>query len=120
MIAERSRLFHIMRFQSAGRLSSLLGCIVSLHAVLEVTFALLSQNGWNVKGLVGKWHVLVNMVNFADLALHLCYICVLWQSLAGTGPRLLLQDLEPLRVAVPGGVLAYLMAQWLPQQQRGR
>lgn len=80
---------------------------------------MLLQNGWNVKGLLGQWHVLVNMVNFADLALHLCYSWVLWQSLAAAGhPSPLLQ--EPLSAAVFGGILAYLMAQWLPQQQPGK
>lgn len=77
------------------------------------------QNGWNVKGLMGQWHVLVNMVNFADLVLHMCYISVLWQSLAGAGsPNPLMQ--EPLKLAVVGVMLAYLMAQWLPQQQHGQ
>ena len=71
------------------------------------------QNGWSVKGLAGKWHVLVNMVNFADLALHLCYISVLWQSLATTGSGNALVQ-EPLKVAVAGAMLAYLMAHWLP------
>lgn len=80
------------------------------------------QNGWSVKGLAGKWHVLVNVVNFADLALHLCYISLLWQSLATTGsPNALAQ--ETWKVAVVGAMLAYLMAYWLPhqlqQQDRG-
>ena len=66
---------------------------------------------------MGKWHVLVNMVNFADLALHLSYISVLWQSLASAGsPTALMQ--EPWKTAVVGAILAYLMAHWLPQQQQ--
>ena len=75
------------------------------------------QNGWRVKELAGKWHVLVNMVNFADLALHLCYISILWQSLASTAsPNALVQ--EPWKVAVVGAMLAYLMAHWFPHQQQ--
>lgn len=75
------------------------------------------QNGWNVKGLAGKWHVLVNMVNFADLALHLCYVSVLWQSLAQTGSsNAILQD--PWKVAVAGALLIYLMAYHGPHQQQ--
>ena len=40
------------------------------------------QNGWNVTGLVGVWHTMVNLVNFADLSLHCWYIAILWQSVA--------------------------------------
>lgn len=77
------------------------------------------QNGWNMSGLVGIWHTAVNIVNFADLLLHLCYIGVLWQGLA------ILRVLDntavmwhdPSAVAAAGLLLAYLMAQWLPQQQ---
>ena len=75
------------------------------------------QNGWNMKGWAGKWHVLVNTVNFADLALHLCYILVLWQSLAGTGSSSAFVQ-KPWKVAVVGAMLAYLMAHWLPHQQQ--
>ena len=57
------------------------------------------------------------MVNFADLALHLCYVLVLWQSLATTGsPSTILQ--EPWKVAVVGALLSYLMAYCGPQQQQ--
>ena len=74
------------------------------------------QNGWNVKGLAGKWHVLVNMVNFADLALHLCYISVLWQSLAKPGSPSNISQ-EPWKLAVVGALLSYLMAYYGPHRQ---
>ncbi|KAL3147409.1 hypothetical protein ABBQ38_014475 [Trebouxia sp. C0009 RCD-2024] len=112
--------------------ASIPSTVLALHGAVHIGFVVLAaqapgwcmqqqiqriNNGWNVNGLLGQWHVLVNMVNFADLALHLCYSWVLWQSLARTGHPSPVQ--EPFSVAVLGGMLAYVMAQWLPQQQAG-
>ena len=59
------------------------------------------------------------MVNFADLLLHMCYIVILWRGLGkltAAGETLALWQ-QPSFIAIIGLVLAYLMAQWLPQQQ---
>lgn len=75
------------------------------------------QNGWNVKALVGIWHVMVNMVNFADLLLHLSYITVLWQGLKSIAAAAAIQPLwhQPTAVTPVGVSVAYMMARWLPR-----
>ena len=75
------------------------------------------QNGWNVKELVGIRHVMVNMVNFADLLLHLSYITVLWQGLKCIAAAAAIQPLwhQPTAVTSVGVSVAYMMARWLPR-----
>ena len=79
----------------------------------------LMQNGWNVSTLVGLWHVAVNMVNIADLLLHVMYTTVLWRGLASNGAAGAAYALwqQPSALAVVGTVLAVLLAQWLPKYQ---
>ena len=111
----------MMMFNEAFAPKKRLGtqCSVSLlHCSLKLLWLLL-QNGWNTSGLVGIWHTLVNMVNFADLLLHICYITILsrgLKNLTAAGGALTLWQ-QPSVIAISGLVLAYLMAQWLPQQQ---
>jgi len=80
------------------------------------------QNGWNVKELVGIWHVMVNMVNFADLLLHLSYITVLWQGLKSTAAAAAIHPLwhQPTAVASVGVGVAFMMARWLPRHGHGQ
>ena len=75
------------------------------------------QNGWNVKELVGIWHVMVNMVNIADLLLHLSYITVLWQGLKSIVAAGAKQPLwhQPTAVASVGVGVAFMMTRWLPR-----
>ena len=92
---------------------SLSNCTVSIASEVSAFM----QNGWNVKELVGIWHVLVNMVNFADLTLHLLYMTILWQGLkciAAAGPKHVLWH-QPAAVASVGVCLAFMMARWLPR-----
>ncbi|KAL0022288.1 hypothetical protein WJX79_005155 [Trebouxia sp. C0005] len=106
--------------------------VLALHGAVHILFVVLAgcapawcmqqqvqriQNGWNVKELVGIWHVLVNMVNFADLTLHLLYMTILWQGLkciAAAGPKHVLWH-QPAAVASVGVCLAFMMARWLPR-----
>ena len=80
------------------------------------------QNGWNVKELVGVWHIMVNMVNFVDLLLHLSYITVLWQGLKSIAAAAAIRPLwhQPTTVAFVGMGVAFMMARWLPRHGRSQ
>ncbi|KAL0039119.1 hypothetical protein WJX77_008308 [Trebouxia sp. C0004] len=111
--------------------------VVALHGAVHILFVGLAgcapawcmqqqvqriQNGWNVKELVGIWHVMVNMVNFADLLLHLSYITVLWQGLIKIAAAGAVHALwhQPAAVASVGVGVAFMMARWLPRSQDKR
>ena len=77
------------------------------------------QNGWNVSTVVGLWHVAVNMVNIADLLLHVMYTTVLWRGLASSGAASAWWQ-QASAVAFAGTALAVLLAQWLPKYQHSQ
>jgi len=65
---------------------------------------------------------MVNMVNFADLLLHLSYITVLWQGLKSTAAAAAIHPLwhQPTAVASVGVGVAFMMARWLPRHGHGQ
>ena len=89
--------------------------LTSERSLLNILW-LRMQNGWSMTNLVGIWHVMVNMVNFADLLLHVCYIATLWQGLASMRGATALWH-RPAAVACIGSVAAVCMARWLPHRQ---
>lgn len=89
------------------------------HVLVRTELHILLQNGWNVSTLVGLWHVAVNMVNIADLLLHVMYTTVLWRGLASSGAAHAFWQ-QPSALAVVGTALAILLAQWLPKYQHNQ
>ena len=74
------------------------------------------QNGWNVVGLGGIWHTMVNLVNFADLSLHCWYIAILWQSTAYSAALASsFTGLLPIGLLSTGVLISYIIAVLLPQ-----
>ena len=74
------------------------------------------QNGWNMAGPGGIWHTLVNLVNFADLALHCWYIALLWQSTAYSAEMASsFTGLLPVGLVSTGVLISYIIAVLLPQ-----
>lgn len=75
------------------------------------------QNGWNMQGISGAWHTMVNAVNFADLALHCWYITVLFGSLRCQASSVLsLPSSLPAGILAVGLTAAYWLAEVLPAQ----
>lgn len=74
------------------------------------------QNGWNVAGVTGVWHTLVNLVNFADLSLHCWYIAILWQSIAQSAHgQSINYAFLPTGIMIAGLVASYTAAAVLPR-----